>query len=175
MNPVRKQKMIIVGLDNAGKSTIILTMKRQLGPHNLKDLQATKGLQTENFETEDMTYHVWDFGGQEIYRERYLTRPDYFESTDILIFVIDVQDSKRFELAFKYLTDILEIIKDNTDKPDCSVFLHKFDPEIADSGEMQKTSRDLRKKIRDIFNNYALTPKVYHTSIYTVFERVQVM
>ncbi|MHA1131686.1 MAG: ADP-ribosylation factor-like protein [Candidatus Helarchaeota archaeon] len=175
MSGSRKKKLVIVGLDNAGKSTIILTMKRQLGPHNLIDLQPTKGLSTESFETDDITYHVFDFGGQEAYRNRYLEKPYYFESTDNLVYVIDIQDAERFELSLKYLEEIIKILHKLAEKPDCSVFFHKFDPELADSEKMQERSRELRKKIRMIFNNYRLNTKVYHTSIYTVFERVQVM
>ncbi len=170
-----KKKMIIVGLDNAGKSTILLTMKRQLGPHNFQELQPTKGLQTEEFETDEMVYHVFDFGGQKNYREKYLERPIYFASTDILIFVIDIQDDKRFDLALKYLDDILALINDLGEKPDCSIFFHKFDPEISDLEEYQKRSRNLRQKIRQIFKKYSFSLKIYHTSIYTVFEKIQVM
>ena len=175
MSSAEKKKMVIIGLDNAGKSTIIMTMKRQLGPHNLKDLQPTKGLQTEDFETEDTTYHVWDFGGQKSYRDKYLQKPTYFESTDILIFVMDIQDNKRYELALDYMVDILKILKDLGEKCEWSIFFHKFDPEILESGTHQKRSRELRKKIREIFKEYLSPVKVFHTSIYTVFQRIQVM
>ncbi len=175
MNKTNKKKLILIGLDNAGKSTILLTMRQQIGPHIFRDLQPTKGLATEKVETEDMIYHVWDFGGQEAYRQKYIERKDYFEDTDTCIFVIDIQDNNRFDLALDYLKQILEIFKDLGENPDFSVFFHKFDPELVDSKEYQQKSSELRKKIRDIFKFHSFSVKVFHTTIYTVFERIQVM
>ena len=92
-----------------------------------------------------------------------------------MLFVIDIQDNKRYELALEYMVNILKILKDLGEETDWSVFFHKFDPEILESGAYQKNSRELRKKIREIFKEYSTSVKVFHTSIYTVFQRIQVM
>ncbi len=170
-----KKKIALVGLDNAGKSTIILTMKGNLGPHIYKELDPTKGLQTETFETNEISYHVFDFGGQEAYRERYLQKPDFFAETDSFIFVIDIQDADRYDLALAYLSDILQLLNELDEPCECSIFFHKFDPELLESDEYQQRSTDLRKRIRDLFKKYSFPLKVFHTSIYTVFQRIQVM
>ncbi|MFX1298954.1 MAG: ADP-ribosylation factor-like protein [Promethearchaeota archaeon] len=175
MESKSRKKMIIVGLDNAGKTTIILTMKKKLGPHNFTELEPTRGLQTEEFETVDgVTYHIWDFGGQEAYREKYLQKPGYFGDTDSCTFVLDIQDKSRYTLALEYLQEILKILKELGENCDFSVYLHKFDPELVDSDEYQKRSEDLRIKLREIFKTYTFPLKFFHTSIYTVFQKIQV-
>ncbi|HUX99317.1 MAG TPA: ADP-ribosylation factor-like protein [Candidatus Deferrimicrobium sp.] len=175
MSAEKRIKMAIVGLDNAGKSTILLTLQRQAGLQDFTKLQPTKGLQTEQFTTDDNVYNVWDFGGQSKYRESYLQKPEYFAETDKVIFVIDIQDKERFEVALKYLEEILEIMKKNGIKCEYSIFLHKFDPELLESEEYQERSQNLRKKLRQLFKNYQFQVKVFHTSIYTIFQRIQVM
>jgi small GTP-binding protein len=167
--------MVFVGLDNAGKSTILLTLQRQAGLQSYAKLQPTKGLQTEQFTTQDAIYNVWDFGGQSKYRESYLEKPEYFAETDKVIFVIDIQDENRYELALKYLEEILAILKKDEAKCEYTIFLHKFDPELLESIEYQERSQNLRKRLRQLFKDYQLPLKVFHTSIYTIFQRIQVM
>ena len=169
------KKIIIIGLDNAGKSTILLTLKREAGLHEFANLQPTKGLQTEQFESSGLQYHIWDFGGQEKFRQMYLNKPDYFYETDSVIFVIDVQEETRFEAALGYLEEILKLMKEANEKSEFSVYFHKFDPELLDEEKYQERSKNLRKKLRQLFKQYSFEVKVYHTSIYTVFQRIQVM
>jgi len=175
MDAKPKKKMVILGLDNAGKSTILLTLKQQTGVQSFANLKPTKGINTENFESQEASYYVWDFGGQEIYRQGYLKNPDQFKGTDVLIYVIDIQDATRYEKALQFLEEILEIMKNLGQKSEYSVFLHKFDPELLETEPYQKRSAELRTKLRALFRKYAFPLKVYHTSIYTVFQRIQVL
>jgi small GTP-binding protein len=170
-----KKKMVILGLDNAGKSTILLTLKQQMGIQHFANVKPTKGIATENFESQDATYYVWDFSGQELYRQDYLNKVENFKETDMLIFVIDIQDAARYENALQFLEKILEVMKNIAQKCEYSIFFHKFDPDLFQSEDYKKRSTDLRTKLRVLFNKYSFPLKIFHTSIYTVFQRVQVM
>ena len=167
--------MVILGLDNAGKSTILLTLKQQIGVQRLAEIKPTKGIETENFESADATYYVWDFSGQEMYRQDHLNKAEHFKGTDVLIYVIDIQDAARYENALQFLEKILEIMQKLAQKCEYSVFFHKFDPDLMQSEEYNKRSTELRTKLRALFKKYSFPLKVFHTSIYTVFQRVQVM
>lgn len=175
MSDLIEEKLIIVGLDNAGKSTIILTMKQKARLRNIIELEPTKGIATETIETIEGKVHVWDFGGQEKYRESYLSKPEFFESTDKMIFVIDIQDESRFERALQYLEQILKLMKGFATPTKHIIFLHKFDPDLLETQEYQERSKKLRKKLRILFEEYDYSFDVYHTSIYTVFQRIKVM
>jgi GTPase SAR1 family protein len=170
-----KKKMVILGLDNAGKSTILLTLKQQIGIQSFAKLKPTKGIQTENFESQDASYYVWDFSGQEIYRQGHLEKPENFKGTDVVIYVIDIQDSARYEKALQFLENILDTMQKLGQQSEYLVFFHKFDPEFFESEDYKKRSTELRTKLRALFKKYPFPLKVFHTSIYTVFQRVQVM
>lgn len=88
----RKQrtKIICIGLDNSGKSTIINTLKP---PKRKKlELNATIGFQSEEFEYNNIIFNVFDMSGQNKYRNLW---EYYYEEIDGIIFVIDSTDSVR--------------------------------------------------------------------------------
>lgn len=94
--------ILMLGLDNAGKTTILYNMK--LG-------EPVSTIPTIGFNVETITYKhlnlvVWDVGGQD--RIRVLWR-HYYENADALIFVVDACDKARFGEAedelFKIMSD----------------------------------------------------------------------
>ena len=175
MEKQKKKKMIIIGLDNAGKSTILLTLQKQLNLKTISKLQPTKGVVTEEYEGVDSIYQVWDFGGQERYRKQYLLKPDYFGKTDRLVFIIDIQDPERYESALTYLENILTLLKNMGESSEFIIFLHKFDPDLLDSEEFQLRSRNLIEQLQKFFIGYEFPVKIYHTSVYFFFQRIQVI
>ncbi|MFX0140845.1 MAG: ADP-ribosylation factor-like protein, partial [Candidatus Hodarchaeota archaeon] len=125
------KKMIIIGLDNAGKTTILKTLKQELTPELFANMKPTTGVNIEQFtSTDGMKFMVWDFGGQMAFREEYFRRKDYyFSKIDKLIYVIDIQDPDRYEESIVYLLNIVGVVKLLKPIPNFIIFLHKFDPE----------------------------------------------
>eukprot|EP00871_Galdieria_phlegrea_P002700 jgi/Galph1/3430/GphlegSOOS_G2096.1 len=90
-NTKRKEKelrILLLGLDAAGKSTVA---KRLLG-QNISDVGPTFGFDILSFEYKEYKIHLWDIGGQESLRSYW---KNYFESTDGIIWVVDIADSHR--------------------------------------------------------------------------------
>ena len=107
----KTQKVIVVGLDNAGKTAILKKFGGKLGIGEIASLKPTKGVQREIIEGENLDLLIWDFGGQEQYRDKYLTNPDkYFLEVDLLLYVIDVQETDKFEESLDYFNKILNIL-----------------------------------------------------------------
>ena len=78
MNNVKiTKKIIFMGLDNAGKTSILRIVKRELTPEATKNLKPTKGLSTEEFTLNNEKIIIWDFGGQTSFREEYFKHKDY--------------------------------------------------------------------------------------------------
>lgn len=60
-NSAKKSNIIIVGLDNSGKTTLINTLKPKSKQE--LDLAATVGFKVENFSRQNINFTVFDMSG----------------------------------------------------------------------------------------------------------------
>ncbi len=77
-------KVIISGLDNAGKTSILTALEKRYSFHE-DIISLTPTIRVEYQATEFLKNRVvfWDMGGQEQYRKLYLEKQDiYFADTD---------------------------------------------------------------------------------------------
>ncbi|CAE8701869.1 unnamed protein product, partial [Polarella glacialis] len=93
-------KIVIVGLNNAGKTTVLYNL--HLGQVVLT--QPTIGSNVETVKHENITFQVWDLGGQENLRANWST---YFEETDAIVFVVDSNDQDNLVLAKMELFNVV--------------------------------------------------------------------
>ena len=169
----KEVKIVIMGLDNSGKTSILLSLQKKINLLSYYSLKPTQGLNIINLKEMDSKYTMWELGGQAKYREDYLKDlRKYMYKADKVIFVIDVQDIKRYTVALDYLEKIIEYLKSSGEKPDLSIFLHKFDPglEEIETFSSEMISSRLINRLNSIIPS-ELTYHIYKSSIYTVFER----
>ena len=102
-NSNKKSNIIIVGLDNSGKSTLINCLKPKHKQE--QELSATVGFKVENFNKLGFDFTVFDMSGQGKYRSLW---EKHYGSIDAVIFVIDSADELRFGVAKNELEMILE-------------------------------------------------------------------
>merc|ERR1712204_86149 len=93
-------RILMVGLDAAGKTTILYKLK--LG--EIVTTIPTIGFNVETVEYKNISFTVWDVGGQ--YKIRPLWR-HYYQNTQGLIFVVDSNDRDRIEDAKEELNKML--------------------------------------------------------------------
>ncbi len=86
----KEMRILMVGLDAAGKTTILYKMK--LG--EVVNTIPTIGFNVETVEYKNISFNVWDVGGQD--KIRLLWR-HYYTNTQGLIFVVDSNDRDRIE------------------------------------------------------------------------------
>lgn len=84
----KEMRILMVGLDAAGKTTILYKLK--LG--EVVTTIPTIGFNVETVEYKNVSFTVWDVGGQD--KIRPLWR-HYFQNTHGLIFVVDSNDRER--------------------------------------------------------------------------------
>jgi len=84
----KQMRILMVGLDAAGKTTILYKLK--LG--EIVTTIPTIGFNVETVEYKNISFTVWDVGGQD--KIRPLWR-HYFQNTQGLIFVVDSNDRER--------------------------------------------------------------------------------
>nr|MDO8118608.1 ADP-ribosylation factor-like protein [Candidatus Sigynarchaeota archaeon] len=108
-NPLTKRKLMLVGLDFAGKTSLLSVLKKDYSI--IQELMPTKGAQRDNVEFFGIPIVVWDLGGQHLYRMEYIDEKKsklFFSDTDVVFFVIDVQDEKRYPEAIAYYNQMLK-------------------------------------------------------------------
>jgi ADP-ribosylation factor protein 1 len=84
----KEMRILMVGLDAAGKTTILYKLK--LG--EIVTTIPTIGFNVETVEYKNISFTVWDVGGQD--KIRPLWR-HYFQNTQGIIFVVDSNDRER--------------------------------------------------------------------------------
>lgn len=168
------QKILFTGLDSAGKTSIILSLKREFS--KIAILSPTRGAQRRVFEFLGKNISEWDLGGQKTYRIAYLKNPSkYFENTEIAIYVIDIQDKKRIPEALDYLKDVIAKFEELETEPPIYIFFHKFDPVLERSAynEYSDLTINLKEDIKEIANYKRLY--FYNTSIYDLPSLIKAM
>ena len=93
-------RILMVGLDGAGKTTILYKLK--LG-QKIASLP-TVGFNVESVEYKNVNFIVWDVGGQSKIRPLW---KNYYQGVQGLIFVIDSCDRDRFEDSVDELHEML--------------------------------------------------------------------
>ncbi|XP_041651381.1 ADP-ribosylation factor 4-like [Cheilinus undulatus] len=96
----KQMRILMVGLDAAGKTTILYKLK--LG--EIVTTIPTIGFNVETVEYKNISFTVWDVGGQD--KIRPLWR-HYFQNTQGLIFVVDSNDRERVREAAEELSKML--------------------------------------------------------------------
>jgi len=161
-------KVLFTGLDNAGKSSIIAALMRDITM--IPALKPTRGIKNRDFEFLGMQIAEWDLGGQKVYRRAYLNKdPEkIFNKTEILLSVIDIQDKERVNEALEYLKDICEVMWKLNIRPSIYVFFHKYDPVaiMGSQAELNNFTLELREKIKTMLNYPQL--EVFRTSIFNL-------
>lgn len=102
---IKKQKIkdkeirvLILGLDNAGKTTII---KQLLGEDTSK-ISPTMGFQINSLQYNGFNLNVWDIGGQTTIRHFW---SNYFDRSNVIVWVVDALSLERLDESFEELRD----------------------------------------------------------------------
>ncbi len=97
----KELRILILGLDNAGKTTIL----RKFCGDPIDTVEPTLGFNIKTLELNNFALNVWDVGGQKTIRAYWR---NYFETTDGVIWVVDSADQVRLEMCKQELCSLLQ-------------------------------------------------------------------
>ncbi len=162
-----QKKLLLIGLDNGGKTSILAVLEDKFSI--IKDLMPTRGVQREKLDFFGYPIISWDLGGQVQYREKmYFSKPQiYFGEVDLILYVIDSQDSDRFSESANYFKQVLKVLEDLKEYPPIAVVLHKSDQDIRRTLQWQKNIDTVKSKfnaVLDEFDKFKIS--YYDTSIF---------
>ncbi|XP_011797933.1 ADP-ribosylation factor-like protein 2 isoform X4 [Macaca mulatta] len=96
----RELRLLMLGLDNAGKTTIL----KKFNGEDIDTISPTLGFNIKTLEHRGFKLNIWDVGGQKSLRSYWR---NYFESTDGLIWVVDSADHQRMQDCQRELQSLL--------------------------------------------------------------------
>ncbi|MHA1278467.1 MAG: ADP-ribosylation factor-like protein [Candidatus Helarchaeota archaeon] len=145
-------KVVFLGIDNAGKTTILNILTKQYS--HLEQISPTKAITRKSTELFGFQIVNWDVPGQERYREQAFKDTHLFRNADVLIFVIDVQDLRRTALSIAFYEKVLKKLEENLESPYISVFIHKLDPDIQNESAIIANVKAIQKEITGISTGF---------------------
>ncbi|CAL8238243.1 unnamed protein product [Merluccius merluccius] len=96
----REMRLLMLGLDNAGKTTIL----KKFNGEDVSTISPTLGFNIKTLEHRGFKLNIWDVGGQKSLRSYWR---NYFESTDGLVWVVDSADRLRLDDCKQELSALL--------------------------------------------------------------------
>eukprot|EP00931_Biecheleriopsis_adriatica_P083399 TRINITY_DN569_c0_g2_i4.p1 TRINITY_DN569_c0_g2~~TRINITY_DN569_c0_g2_i4.p1 ORF type:complete len:204 (+),score=56.75 TRINITY_DN569_c0_g2_i4:78-614(+) len=96
----RESRILMLGLDNAGKTTIL----KKMSGEDISHIMPTQGFNIKSINQDGLKLNVWDIGGQKTIRPYW---SNYFEASDALVYVIDSSDRRRLEESGQELRELL--------------------------------------------------------------------
>lgn len=96
----REVRILVLGLDNAGKTTIIKRLKGE----DVNTVSPTLGFDISTLQFGQYRLNFWDVGGQQTIRTYWR---NYFEQTDGIIWAVDSADTSRLDDCRRELENLL--------------------------------------------------------------------
>ena len=147
-------KISLVGLSGCGKTSLYSVAFAETSPEETKKLSPTILYETRRHPFLGLNVGIFDFGGQEQYRKEYMDKPNIFRGTDILITIVDLHNPNSFDQAKEYFEGLLDIYRQNNEKPKVFLFLHKYDTEDYQKELLDTNVKKAKEMFFDIFKDY---------------------
>ncbi|GAF76870.1 unnamed protein product [marine sediment metagenome] len=166
-NQEKSIKNVIMGMENAGKTTIVDILTKATGdaPEYPPDMYPTKGVERRTLSKKNAA--IWDFGGQELYRNEYLANPEsYFHKITFFYYVIDVQDYYRLFASYMYFMAVFQLIIKFS--PDAKIFFlfHKMDPNF--DANKKNLKQKFLEHIEPFLEAHNMSFIMYDTTIFNL-------
>ncbi|BBN06877.1 ADP-ribosylation factor-like protein 2 [Marchantia polymorpha subsp. ruderalis] len=97
----KEMRILMVGLDNAGKTTIV----KRINGEDTSGISPTLGFNIKTMQFKSYRVNIWDVGGQKTLRSYWR---NYYEQTDGMVWVVDSSDIRRLQDCREELHGLLQ-------------------------------------------------------------------
>jgi len=175
---LKPKKIGVLGPPNVGKTSILSILKQEY--EGIQDIKPTKGVERSFFQLMSDDLVVWDYGGQEIYRDRYLKSAEkYLNDLDFVYYVVDVQANSH-QKNIDYLKALYDKIVEYNKEVVFVLVFNKLDPELKNRIQLYEETIEKIPEYKSIIDPTKNKLYYYFTSIFdpltiiTVFSEVLV-
>ncbi|MCF2140908.1 MAG: hypothetical protein K9W44_12700 [Candidatus Lokiarchaeota archaeon] len=162
----RNLKILFTGLDASGKTSYLRAIKQKYS--ELTNIKPTRGVDRYEEQILGKDLMEWDVGGQIKYRQFFLKQADlYLFDTNLLFFLVDMRDSKRFPEMYEFFGKIISILEAFNQYPPIIVNLHKIDPDIECDQEIIQNIPIVIEELLKIGKKFQI--KFFKTSIFNPY------
>jgi GTPase SAR1 family protein len=172
MSNIPTNKLLLMGLAAAGKSSIYSVVFEGKTPDDVANYSATKNYKRNSHQIVDSDFQIFDLGGQESFLSIFLGEMAEFIFSDVqvLIWVVDVTDSEHVSTSKYYFDMAIEKMEKYSKDAIIFCLFHKMD----------QIKPDLHSAVSKNMRDYFIIPnsqvKIYYftTSIFekTIFEAI---
>ncbi len=161
----RRIKIVFTGLENTGKTSFLLTIKRNFS--ELPSLLPTTEPTQDTLNFLGTTILKWDIPGKEELRNVIIKKYEtYIFDTDVLYYFIDIQNPRISE-SMEFLQNIVEVLSEHEQKIPIIFIITKFDEDISQREQIQHNLAIIKAKIIPVIRDHPY--KFFHTSIFSIY------
>ncbi|MFX1512707.1 MAG: ADP-ribosylation factor-like protein [Promethearchaeota archaeon] len=141
-------KVGFLGLDTSGKSAFLAGLREEYSA--VLDTIPTESISKEIITILGQKIVIYDYGGEDIYRDQYLEDVKaHLSELELIYFIFDVTAPDRVAVGIEYLKNTLAALK-SFDPFRVIICLHKVDPDIKDSSPIRQTITQIEASVQQI-------------------------
>jgi Ras-related GTP-binding protein A/B len=170
-------KIILLGLSQAGKTSIRDVVFGGKAPEETADYKATINYEKNLKQTVDGSVTVMDLGGQEVFLKRFLSSMSsfIFSNVAVLVYICDISTPDKFPASLKVFVEGINRLEEMSDvQPAVYILLHKTDL-MSDLTQRTERMQFLMEMFQDAVvtkNITFLQTSIYDNSIHEAFKRI---
>lgn len=137
--PNRTVKLMLLGNGNVGKSTLACALDNGCCEHDTEHHQSTHGILLQTLKKDDIVYHIWDFGGQEVYHG---THRLFISSEALQVIVFDRETEEK---ARNHQLECDRVCQEELVRPHQISYWYETTSELSEGSRfliIQNTKRD---------------------------------
>lgn len=169
------EKVLLIGLDGAGKTSLYQQFFLKKPTEQLKQIPPTRGIAQYDHDFLRSDFLIIDTGGGKKFRQGYIGNVDLVKDLSAVIFVVDVQDISKFQEAANFFTVWLKSIATHLRGVKGYLIFNKIDP--GKEGELKGRLEHIAKLLAPLDNLFPGELFKTISSIYTdtasqIFQRI---